>query len=439
MKPVFLLALADGVWGGKAPAQNIAWGPATGITGDANLATSGAYVDAFIPNYNLGSPLAADGITFNIDGTAAAPAYTSEDDTFNIELTVTSGTLNNYNSTAFPSTAPSSTAFAAIMNAGGTYQANGAGAGTVTLYGLTSGQNYTVQVFNYANDGDAGLTTLSGTTPVTLSNLAGAAGANTYGEFATGTFTASSSTETFNWNGAGSSYTVLGAIYLSVTALNQPPTVASQTSPSSVVAYTGTTTTFSALFNGTAPIALQWLTSVNSGATFTPVLGATNTSIIVTNTVAVTNVEYELQAANAYGTNITTPASLTVVSIPPQTISWGPSTGITGDADLLTNGTLVDALLPNPNGTANINGSNNLIVDGLTFNAVTSSSSSGGSDGIISYTITSGDNNAYDFTSFPTNAPSSPAFAAVMNAGGTYENGGTGAGIVTIGGIDCGS
>ena len=69
-----------------------------------------------------------------------------------------------------------------------------------------------MQVFNYAPDNDAGLTTLSGTTPVTLSNLPGAGGANTYGEFATGTFVATSTNETFNWNGAGSSYTVVGAI-----------------------------------------------------------------------------------------------------------------------------------------------------------------------------------------------------------------------------------
>jgi hypothetical protein len=429
IKTMFLLVLAVGLLGDKAAGQNIAWGPATGITGDANLSTSGAYVDAFIPNTSLPAPLTSDGVTFNVDSIVSSSA---EDDGFNMSLTVTSGTLNNYNSSSFPSAAPSSAAFAAIMNAGGTYEVGGAGAGIVTLYGLTPGQSYTVQVFNYANDGDPGLTTLSGSTPVTLSNLAGAGGANTYGEFATGTFTATGITETFNWNGAGSGYTVLGAIYICTTSANQPPTVSSDTSPGSVVAYVGTTTTFSAIFSGTSPITQQWFNSTDGGLTFNGITGATNNTLIVTNSQAVTDIEYYLQAENAYGTNHSSPASLTVISTPPQTITWGPATGITGDNSLLTNGAYLDAILPNTgDGTT-------LSVDGITFNPLASSSSSGGSDGIISYDITSGNNNSYDFTTFPTNTPSSPAFAAVMDAGGTYEVGGSGSGIVTIAGLTVG-
>jgi hypothetical protein len=429
IKSIFLLALAVGLLGGEAPAQDIAWGPATGITGDANLSTSGAYLDAFIPNTSLPSPLAADGVTFNVD---LSVSTTMEDDGFNISLTVTSGTLNNYSGGSFPSAAPSSTAFAAVMNAGGTYEVGGAGAGTVTLRGLTPGQSYTVQVFNYVSDNDAGLTTLSGSTPVTLGNLPGAGGANTYGEFATGTFTPTGTTETFNWNGAGSGYTVLGAIYVSISSSNQPPTVSSDTSPGSVVAYEGTTTTFSAIFSGTAPITNQWFISTDGGLDFNGIPGATNNVLTVTNSQVVTNIEYYLQAENAYGTNHSTPASLTVLATPPQTITWGPATGIIGDNSLLTNGTYLDAVLPNTGAAAS------LTVDGITFNALTSSSSTGGSDGIISYDITAGNNNSYGFTSFPTNAPSSPAFAAVMDSGGTYENGGSGSGIVTIAGLTVG-
>ena len=98
------------------------------------------------------------------------------------------------------------------MNSGGTYQNGGAGAGLVTITGLTSGHTYSVQVFNYAADGDPGLTTLSGVSPAALGNLPGAGGPNTYGEVATGRFVASSATEVFHWNGDGSSYTVLGPI-----------------------------------------------------------------------------------------------------------------------------------------------------------------------------------------------------------------------------------
>jgi hypothetical protein len=429
IKPIFLLALAVGFLGSKAPAQDSAWGPATGITGDANLSTSGFYLDAFIPNTSLASPLTADGITFNVDSIISS---TAESDGIDISLAVTSGSLNNYNGGSFPSTAPSSPAFAAIMNAGGTYENGGAGAGTVTLSGLTAGQKYSVQVFNYVSDGDAGLTTLSGSTPVTLSNLPGAAGPNTYGEFATGTFTATGSSETFNWNGAGSGFTVLGAIYISTLPANQPPTISQDTTPSSAVAYLNTTTTLSANFSGTAPISNQWFISTNGGLTFNGVPGATNNALTVTNSQVVTNIEYYLQAENAYGTNHSSPASLTVVSTPPQTITWGPATGITGDNSLLTNGTYVDAILPNALAASS------LAVDGITFNALTSSSGTGGSDGIISYDIISGNNNTYSFTTFPTNTPSSPAFAAVMNAGGTYENGGSGSGLVTIGGLTLG-
>src|ERR1700704_5346838 len=139
IKTIFLVALAAGNFGVKAMAQNIAWGPATGITGNANLLTTGVYLDAFLPNKALASPRTVDGITFNVDSVVSTSV---EDDGFNISLTVTSGTLNNYSSGNFPTAAPSSPAFAAIMNAGGTYENGGAGAGTVTLYGLTPGQNY---------------------------------------------------------------------------------------------------------------------------------------------------------------------------------------------------------------------------------------------------------------------------------------------------------
>jgi hypothetical protein len=412
----------------RAFSQNINWGPATGITGDANLSVAGTYFDAFIPNTALGSPLTFDGVTFNVDNMGSS---TSTSDGI-ITCSVTSGTLNDYNGNSFPSGSPSSPAFAAIMNAGGIYENGGAGAGTVTISNLTPGVNYSVQVFNYANDGDPGATALSGSTSVTLTNLPNASGPGTFGQFATGTFTAGGSTETFNWNGAGSAYTVLGAISVRSIPANLPPTISEDTTPGSVTAYQSSTTTFMATFGGTPPITNQWQISTNGGVTFTDVPGATNSSLTVTNSTPVTNVEYYLLAANAYGTNHSSPATLTVLPLPPQTISWGPATGITGDQNLSTNGTYFDAFIPNTTLGAP------LTADGVTFNVATSSSGSGGTDGTITFNIISGNNNTYDFTTFPTTAPSSPAFAAVMNAGGTYENGGAGQGIVIISGLTVG-
>ena len=404
----------------SALAQNIGWGPATGITGDANLA-SGVYYDAFLPNTGA-APLSVDGITFNAATTVSGTS--SSDGT--ITVTVTSGSLNDYNGSSFPTTASASSAFAAVMNAGGIYQNGGAGTGTISISGLTTGQNYEVQIFNYVSDGDPGLTTFSGTNTVTLGNLPGAGGANTYGEFATGTFTATNSTETFDWTGAGSAYTVVGAIYVCEVPSDQPPTISVDTTPSSVTTYLNSPTTFTAVFSGTPPITNQWFTSTDGGATFQEIAGATNDTLILADSEVVTNVEYYLLAANAYGTNQSTPASLTVLATPPQTIIWGAATGITGDNSLLTNGVYVDAFIPNPDLGVE------LIADGITFNASISSSSTGGGDGIISFDILSGNNNAYGFSTFPSTSPSSPAFAAVMNAGGTYQNGGAGSGIVTL-------
>ena len=404
--------------------QDVIWGPATGITGDANLAT-GNYFDGFLPNTSAANPLTVDGITFNVD-TIVSSTSTSDG---TITATVTSGDMNNYSSSSFPSAAPSSSGFAAVMNAGGIYSDGGAGAGTVTISGLTPGQNYAVQVFNYAVDNDAGLTTFSGSNSVTLSNLPGAGGPSTYGEFATGTFTASSGTETFNWAGAGSAYTVLGAIYVCNVPNDQPPVISVDTTPGSVTTYENTTTTFTAIFSGTAPITNQWYVSTDGGNTFNPIPGAMNNSLTVTNTAVVSNVEYYLMASNAYGTNHSTAASLTVVATPPQTVNWGPAIGITGDNSLQTNGLYLDAYIPDTTLTSG------LTADGIVFNDSTSSSSTGGSDGVISFIVLSGQNLTYDFTTFPTNSPSSPAFAAIMNAGGTYENGGAGQGIVTISGL----
>ncbi len=137
--------------------------------------------------------LTADGVTFN------APTGTDTDG--KISYTVTSGSDQRYdNNVLFTG---GSSQFNAVMNAGGTYENGGAGAGTVTINGLTPGDNYSVQVFDYAGDGDAGLTTLSGSMPVTLTTTgSGASG----GSFATGTFTATGATETFNWKGAGSRF-----------------------------------------------------------------------------------------------------------------------------------------------------------------------------------------------------------------------------------------
>jgi hypothetical protein len=432
---------------------------------------------------------------------------------------VTSGTVNNYGFSDFPDSPPSSVAFASVMGAGGTFEFGDNGAGTVTVTGLTIGHTYTVQVFNYADDGDPGLTTLSGSTPVTIGNLPGLAGPGTYGEFATGTFTATNSSEAFNWTGAGSAYTVLGAIavedttitvtvspglqvysgdsvtltahvapaqsinytwltdngsggaawsvisgavnstynfnaaslalgsyeyevavsntFLNLTSAPVTISVAQASfpiltldiSPLSTNEYAAQSITYTVAFDGSHPITNQWQFSSNNGASFQDIVGATNSSLTLVDLQSINSGEYRCIASNADGSAASSIASLTVLPAPGESIAWGSVVGITGDNNLVTNGVYFDAFLDNTSA------SGALAADGITFNVATSSSSTGGTDGKITFAITSGDNNSYSFTSFPSTLPSSAAFAAIMNSGGTYQNGGAGAGQVTITGL----
>ncbi len=419
MVVVYFVVVA--LMGIPAHGQNIAWGSAMGITGDANFATSGGYFDALIPNTSVAT-LTADGMTFHPAASLGGSAYGDG------KISYTGSGLNNFGWNNFPTTTPSSPAFAAVMNAGGTFQSGSTGTGTVTISGLTPGDNYVVQVFNYASDGDHGNTTLSGSTPVTLENLPGDGGAGTYGEFATGTFTAAGTTESFNWTGAGASgqqYTVIGSIVVRDVAPVLPPTLSQDTTPPSAVAYLNSTSTFTAFFSGKSPIGYQWLVSTNGGVTFTNVAGATNTTLTLTNNQLVTNVQYYLRATNTYGTNHSSAATLTVVLPPSPDIVWGSATGITGDANLLTNGVYFDALMPN----SGISPAP--VADGITFNVAVSLVGGGYGDSKISY-AGSGISTFGWPNSFPVSASASQAFATVMDDGGIFQNGGSGSGTVTI-------
>ncbi len=100
----------------RLSAQDIGWGPATGITGDANLA-AGVYYDAFLPNTGAASPLIVNSSTFNVDTIVSS---TSSSDGI-ITVTATSDSLNDYSGSSFASSGSASPAFAAVMNSGGIY------------------------------------------------------------------------------------------------------------------------------------------------------------------------------------------------------------------------------------------------------------------------------------------------------------------------------
>jgi len=202
--------------GPVASAQNINWSSPTGITGDANLATSGVYFDAFVPEAPTSLSLAADGVVFNDDTLATANG--GGDGTISYAWAAAGNT--RYDFTTFTL---GTAGFNAVMNAGGAYE-GGVASGTVTIGGLTTGDTYSVQDFEYA-DGNNGVTTFSGLTPTTISS-GNVGGAGTAGEFVTGIFTATSADETFDIAGdSGTPFTVLGAISVfDITTVPEPST-----------------------------------------------------------------------------------------------------------------------------------------------------------------------------------------------------------------------
>jgi hypothetical protein len=218
-------ALATFLTTSSVYAQDVTFGSAQSITGDANLidaaSTAGIInIDAILLNGNYNSPaignngsgnatptsLTADGVTFN----AATPTTTSASDGV-ISVTGSSGTFFSYgNNTAFSG---GSAAFNSVMNAGGLYIDSASGAGVISIASsaLTVGDIYDVQIFNYSGDGQNESTTFtSGSSSVSLFDSNG--GANV-GQFVTGVFTATGANENIDYSyGSGAFTPVIGAI-----------------------------------------------------------------------------------------------------------------------------------------------------------------------------------------------------------------------------------
>lgn len=98
--------------------------------------------------------------------------------------------------------------------------------------------------------------------------------------------------------------------YESLTSTNALLTVASlpviTMQPAGVTNFTGTTAIFSVAANGTAPLAYQWLCNA------TNLMGATNTSLALTNLVIGQTGKYSVLVTNQYGTALSSNAQLVV-------------------------------------------------------------------------------------------------------------------------------
>lgn len=230
------LGLAAFITASSAQAQDIVFQMPQTITGDANLITpNGTTItefDAIVPSVT--TPQTVDGITFN--ASSGAGGLTVGDS--NISLTLNSGSWTQYNDntpgtgngnfTPLPTGPSVSAGFSSVVQEGVFSSGN---AGTITLSGLTLGNTYDVQIFDRSNDGGA----TGGNAEST--NLLSSNSVNIFdyqtdgtGQFVTGTFTATGTSEIIDISSASGPFTpVIGAInveQLNAAAVPEPSTYA---------------------------------------------------------------------------------------------------------------------------------------------------------------------------------------------------------------------
>ncbi len=175
-----------------------------------------------------------------------------------------------------------------------------------------------------------------------------------------------------------------GSVTSSVSALtvnDSAPFIVTDTTPNPATAYTGLPVKFTASFDGSQPIAYQWVTDGGSG-TFTNVPGATNSTLVISNVQAGNAGNYYLIATNFIGSASSSPSLLSVV---PSTYAIHFSaTNVITTADAVLNQPGVVAGAAVFGGTAKVvtlgNGSS------VTFTADNSVASvSGGNTGAFAY------------------------------------------------------
>ena len=208
MKKLLLLAaLASFGFALQSHAQDVDWDTSQNMVGDTDVSNVGAPVDA-VTTY--GSPITLNGVTFNSVSGANTSGGVSSDGIISIANSGNGspgayGFAYNNPSAGNPTTLSTDYNDLTSVIAFGYY-----GNGTVTISDLTPGDTYQVQAWSYysvgAGNNPAADTTYTGDNSVVLSA--------TTGQFAIGTFTPATSTETFGYNfGAnGGSYDVINAV-----------------------------------------------------------------------------------------------------------------------------------------------------------------------------------------------------------------------------------
>ncbi|MDE3092193.1 MAG: hypothetical protein KGJ47_00205 [Acidobacteriota bacterium] len=105
------------------------------------------------------------------------------------------------------------------------------------------------------------------------------------------------------------------------TPTTTPPLVT--LNPQSASVSTGTNATFVAAANGTPSPSVAWQYSLDAGATYSPVTGATSDTLVVSTTISMSGRLYRAVFTNSAGTATTTPAVLSVAAAPfVATTNW---------------------------------------------------------------------------------------------------------------------
>ncbi|MDB6016125.1 MAG: hypothetical protein JWR19_614 [Pedosphaera sp.] len=180
---------------------------------------------------------------------------------------------------------------------------------TLSIANVQSFQSLTYQWQTDNGTGGATWINIGGATSTNYSFTASVAATNEYRLFVTGTSTTASS----------------APVTLQVKSA-APPTVLSDTSPSSASLYAGQQVIFTASFTGNQPINYQWQVSTDGGTTFQNINSAINTSLTITNLQTSNSGKYRLHASNTFGSGNSTPATLTV-----QPASARPQAQLAGD------------------------------------------------------------------------------------------------------------
>ncbi len=297
--------------------NTLVWNPPVTIAGAADIATNGTLLYAA---NNSGVSATVNGVTF---------AGVNSDTAWGPGITLGSGW------TATTTSAYAGGASAPWSNLPGPYQTmlqggvwNYGGPATVTVNNLVAGHPYLVQV--WVNDSRAGGTTnRTETLTDAFGNTVTLAYNNTYaaggvGQFATGTFTAAASTQSFTILGNAS--TQLNA--LQVRDLAVPPGITQP--PTNQTAYVNGAAAFSVTATGSLPLNYQWYFNTNAALP-----NATNATQVLTG-LSLTNAgTYSVVISNYAGSLTSTPAMLTVLPLPHPVITRLRWTG----ANLICSGT----------------------------------------------------------------------------------------------------